>query len=67
MNVLGEIRKGGKLTQVQVRLIAKELEGILSFEDKYDMRGSSQEKMFVDAVMGHSSLSWNFVKGYLQA
>ena len=70
INALVEIKrhleyKGGKLSQAQIRLIVKELEGNPDFADTYVMLGSVQKNMFVDVVRKYTGLSRGFVESFL--
>jgi hypothetical protein len=47
MNVIAELGKHHKIAQVQIRLIALEMER-LSLEDKFGMDRFQQEKMFIE-------------------
>jgi|Deesub1362B_J571_1020462.scaffolds.fasta_scaffold00502_5 hypothetical protein len=69
-NTLAEIkshleRKGGKLTQVQIRLIIKELEGIEDFADTYIMRGSVQKSIFINTVRKYTGFSRSLIESFL--
>lgn len=70
-NVLQEIRghlekkKVGRIADVQMRLIIKELQGLDGFEDPYWMRYSVQKNIFAASVSRYTSLSKNFVEGFL--
>lgn len=62
VNALQEIkghlkRKGGKLTQVQTRLITKELEKNEHFKDTYGTTGMTQKRVFINAVIKYTGLS----------
>lgn len=45
----------GKLTEVQVRLIVKELESLEDFDDKYFRNKSSQDEIFLNILEKHIS------------
>lgn len=47
MNVIAELGKRHKIAQVQIRLIALEMER-LSLEDKFGMDRMQQEKLFIE-------------------
>jgi hypothetical protein len=49
MNVIAELGHKTKISQVQARLIVKEIEK-LELDDKYGMDRNQQEKLFVDIV-----------------
>ncbi len=62
VNALQEIkkyleRKGGKLTQVQTRLITKELQKNECFKDTYGVQGSAQKRTFINVVIKYTNLS----------
>ena len=70
VNALAEIkrhleRKGGKLTEVQRRLIIKELERMEDFADTYATRGSVQKNIFISCVRKYTSLSRSFIESFL--
>lgn len=70
VNALAEIKrhlekKGSRLTQVQIRLIIKELEGIEGFADTYVTLGSVQKNIFINAVRKYTGLSRSFVESFL--
>ncbi|MFQ6052522.1 MAG: hypothetical protein ACE5K4_12650 [Candidatus Hydrothermarchaeota archaeon] len=53
------------ITQVQIRLIIKELESIEDFEDTYVITGSTQRRIFIDIVKKYCNLSEEFIKSFL--
>jgi hypothetical protein len=67
VNILSDIKKRKKkaVTDVQMRLIVKELEGIHDFEDFYTMSLHSQERIFVDAVARYTNLREEFIEDFL--
>lgn len=69
MNVLSSMkrlnRKEKLVTDTQIRLISKELIDIDDFEDKYWMRGTAQEEMFVKVVKKYCNLSEGYIKSFL--
>jgi hypothetical protein len=52
MNIIGELAKRFKITQIQMRLIALEMER-QELTDAYGLDRKQQEKLFVDIVMKH--------------
>jgi len=69
MNVLSSMkrlnRKEKLITDVQVRLISKELMGLEDFEDVYWVRGSSQEDLFIKTVRKYCNLSEAYIRSFL--
>ena len=69
MNALSSMkrlnRKEKLVTDTQIRLISKELMGIDDFEDKYWIRGSSQEDLFIKTVRKHCNLSESYIRSFL--
>lgn len=57
MNKLGYISHDLRLTQVQKRLIAKELEHHEYFHDTFSSFGSSQKELFIQIVSKHVDIS----------
>jgi hypothetical protein len=49
MNVIADIGHKTKITQVQIRLIAQEMER-LELDDKYALDRQQQEKLFIEIV-----------------
>jgi len=58
-------RKEKLITDTQIRLISKELIDRENFEDKYWMRGSAQEEMFIKTVRKYCNLSEAYIKSFL--
>jgi hypothetical protein len=59
INILSKIEKrleNKKITQVQMRLIIKELEDTTSFKDTYGINKTDQEKIFIKTVRKHCNL-----------
>ena len=67
VNILSDIKRRRKkaLTDVQTRLIVKELEGFEDFEDSYSMSRHNQEKIFVETVKRHTNLREEFIEDFL--
>lgn len=68
MNVLSAMSKLSRekfITDSQIRLISKDLTDMDDFEDKYWMRRSIQEDLFVKIVKRYSSLSEQCIKSFL--
>ena len=62
INVLARIgRRTGCITKVQMRLIAKELEGIDGFDDSYSMTGHAQKNIFINVVKKYCNLSEHLI------
>ena len=53
--------------EVQIRLIAKELERIqdFDFDNVYSMTRKQQEKLFIDAVKKHSKMTEDTIRAFL--
>ena len=67
INSLSKVdRRIVKLTQVQVRLIVKELESINDFEDAYSMTRQVQEKTFIKIVKNHCNVSEGYIASILK-
>jgi dsDNA-specific endonuclease/ATPase MutS2 len=68
MNILSLMKRSNRkkiITDVQIRLISKELMGVDDFNDKYWMRRSIQEALFISAVNKYCKLSQNYIKSFL--
>ena len=69
MNVLSSMKRANRkeklITDVQVRLISKELIGMDDFEDVYWIRGSSQEDLFIKTVRKYCNLSESYIRSFL--
>jgi hypothetical protein len=71
INVLYGIKEGiekkkiGKLTEIQIRLISKELEKKDAFQDPYSIKGSAQDRLFVEAVKKYSCLAHSLVESFI--
>lgn len=65
MNILSKMSYHFSFTQCQKRLIAKELESYVEFEDIYGTTGSSQKEMFSKIVRKYCSLSRNNIDSFL--
>lgn len=62
INILSDIEKNNKnFTQVQKRLVIKELENIDDFKDVYSMTFSGQEMIFVQILKKYSNVSTDFI------
>ena len=62
LNALREIKRhlekrGGMLTQVQTRLITKELQKSEYFKEAYGITGLTQKRVFINAVIKYTNLS----------
>ncbi|MDF1534067.1 MAG: hypothetical protein P1P69_06145 [Methanosarcinaceae archaeon] len=55
-----------KLTQVQMRLIVKKLEGIKDFDDGYYMTRHAQEKTFIKVVKNYCNVSEEYIASILK-
>ena len=65
-NVLSSMKRKGKIvTDSQIRLISKELIEMDDFEDKYWMRGSIQENLFIKTVKKYCNLSKACIRSFL--
>ncbi len=53
------------ITKVQMRLIAKELEGNECFNDSYGVSRFNQDKVFIDIVQRYCNVSENFILRFL--
>ena len=58
-------RQGITNLEVQIRLIAKELERIQDFDDVYSMTRSEQEGLFIDAVKKYSKVREDTIRAFL--
>jgi len=67
MNVLSSMkRRGGKvIADSQIRLISKKLMSMDDFEDRYWMRRSIQEEVFINTVSKYCNFSQNYIKSFL--
>jgi len=68
MNVLSSMKYSNRkkiITDVQIRLISKELMDVDDFNDKYWMRRSIQEALFISAVNKYCNLSQNYIESFL--
>lgn len=69
MNALSSMkkltRKEKLITDTQIRLIYKELIEINDFDDKYWMRGTIQEDLFIKTVKKYCNLSEAYIKSFL--
>ena len=65
MNVLSTISKRFSLTQVQKRLVAKELESSNYFDDTYGSFGSAQKELFIETVRKHCNISHNTIDSFI--
>lgn len=59
MNILSHL----PVTKVQTRLIAKDIEKIDGFEDRFSISSFIQEQIFINLVKKYSSLSEHRIKG----
>jgi len=70
MNALSEIKRmtgrgGFKLSDAQIRLIAKELENFEDFSDVYWIPFSNQKEMFLGIAQKYTNLSKKFIEDFL--
>lgn len=70
LDILSEIKKylekgRGKLTQVQMRMIVKELQKTGRFEDTYGIKSSAQKSAFISAAMRYTNLSLGTIDSFL--
>jgi hypothetical protein len=66
MNVLALMKRKGKaVTNSQIRLISKELMEMDDFEDKYWMKKSIQENIFIKTVKKYCNFSQNYIQSFL--
>lgn len=61
MNILSHLG----ITNVQIRLIAKEMEGLGDFDDGFSISSFLQEQVFIRIVKKYSNLSENSIRGAL--
>lgn len=61
MNILSRLR----ITKVQTRLIAKDMEEIGDFDDVFSISSFLQEQIFIKIIKKYSSLSEHTIKGAL--
>ena len=62
LNTLQKIKKylekrGGRLTQVQTRLITKDLQKSEYFKEIYGIKALTQKRAFINAVIKYTNLS----------
>ncbi|HIE31984.1 MAG TPA: hypothetical protein EYP67_06350 [Methanosarcinales archaeon] len=68
INVLARMgRRTGCVTNVQMRLIVKELEGIDGFADIYSTTGNAQKNLFMDVVKKYCNLSEHLISSMLRS
>jgi hypothetical protein len=60
-----EKKKVGKLTEIQIRLISKELEKTEAFQDPYSIKGSTQDRLFVETVKKYTNLTHTLVELFI--
>jgi hypothetical protein len=68
INALSEILRSSsktRFTNVQMRLIVKELEARADFCDTYWVTKSAQDRMFISLVQKYCKISEGFVKSFL--
>lgn len=70
MNLLGNIKRqlqkdNIKLTQVQVRLISKELAAREDFTDIYWVNYQKQKRIFVHTVSRYTNISMDYIESLL--
>lgn len=69
MNILSQMKKkaenlGNKISDVQIRLICKELNR-RDFDDIYSLNLKEQQKIFISVVMKYTNLSKSFIESFL--
>jgi len=65
INVLSQIRKNYRISDVQTRLILNELNSKEDFDDPYWTTGFAQEQIFVLALKKYSSIPESIIKPLL--
>ena len=65
INILSYISNRFNITQAQKRLVVKELESYDGFDDTYSMRGSSQQKIFVEVVKKYLNIREETIYSFL--
>jgi len=65
INILSYISNRFNITQAQKRLVVKELESYDGFDDAYSMRGSSQQKIFVEVVKKYLNIREETIYSFL--
>jgi len=65
INILSKIAKGQLLTQIQKRLVVKELESYEYFDDLYGITSSAQKEVFVKAIKKYCSLHESIIDSYI--
>lgn len=65
MNVVVSLSKNYKITQVQKRLIALEMDG-LDLDDKYTLDRHQQEKLFIEIVKKYVNVPEVILRGQLE-
>jgi hypothetical protein len=65
INILSGIAKGKYLTQIQKRLIIKELESYEYFEDLYGVTGSAQKEIFIKTVKKYCTIHESIINSYV--
>jgi len=67
INIFPKIDKSVlKLTNVQIRLIVKELESIEDFEDAYSMTRQAQENIFIKIVQNYCNVPEGYIASILK-
>lgn len=61
MNILSNL----PITKVQIRLIAKDMEGLDGFDDAFSISSFMQEQFFINVVKKYSGLSEQMIRGAL--
>jgi len=64
-NIISKISNNFSVTQCQRRLMVKELESYVEFEDFYGITGSAQEEIFIRTVRKYCNLSSNSIDSFL--
>jgi len=64
MNIVGEIAKRQKITQIQIRLIALEMKR-LELDDFYGLDRTQQEKLFVNIVIKYINVPERIIQELL--
>ena len=65
INILSRIQKDNFLTNVQKRLIVKELESIDNFEDSYGTTCSAQKELFTKIVIKYIKVHHSIIDSYI--
>ena len=65
MNILSGIATDQSLSQIQKRLVVKELESYEHFEDLYGITGSAQKEIFVKTLKKYCKLNESMIYSYI--